>query len=264
MRFMNGKRYEIFQRYRARRYQRELENLRQSFADRGATFSSTRKDAEVNLKADYDDEIAMEREKMLNEEGEHKEQKRERNNAIHTNRVSASMAILGFILTLVFSLVNIVLVMEANETNKRQAVIEYDNAQPFLAIVGGNEDATSVRIKNVGGGPAKNIFFVKQWATPEGVRVYALTKEKDIGLVLASGSEGNVNLDATAMDQLVNLADVKERIGCITNISAIEGDVWVAALYENIRGERFISKFRGTGTGYKQGVEFESVVPCGE
>ncbi|MDO8558364.1 MAG: hypothetical protein Q7S09_04230 [bacterium] len=153
--------------------------------------------------------------------------------------------------------------LEANKINKQTADFEYENAQPFLIITGGNEDATEVKIRNAGGGPAKNIFFLKHYMNASGTSIFVLTKNSDIKLGLASGQEGNINLNERFMDRFDSKEDVLRRVACIPqSLLRNEPKNWMIAFYENIRGEKLASKFSGLGGLYTEAVDFLKLSSC--
>lgn len=96
---MNDEWFNLFKKYRLRKYNRDLDKLRNDLANRGLAQSSIREDEERWLKEDYADEVAMKREEVELQ----KEVSSERNTSIWTNRVLAIVAISSFIATVVFS-----------------------------------------------------------------------------------------------------------------------------------------------------------------
>ena len=96
---MNKKWLEIYKKYRDRKYKRDLDKLQADFAERGLAQSGTRGKEEQWLKEDYEDEVAMEQEKV----GVQKEISKERKTSIWTNRILAFIAILSFFATVFFS-----------------------------------------------------------------------------------------------------------------------------------------------------------------
>lgn len=96
---MNRKYFEIFKKYRGRKYSRDLDKLQEDFASRGLISSGIRNKEEARLKADYEDEISMKGE----ETAIYYEQRRERTNSIWINRILASVAILSFLATIYYA-----------------------------------------------------------------------------------------------------------------------------------------------------------------
>lgn len=163
---MNYKWLEIFGKYRQRKYERDLDKLRNDLASRGLTSSGIRNNEERWLKEDYEDEMQMKEEEISIYDTERTAQRTERKNSIFTNRILASVAVLGFFMTSAvswFTIQNarevVELELKANEINEQITKLERDNSQPFLVTVGRYEGGTAVRIQNVGGGPAKDTFF---------------------------------------------------------------------------------------------------------
>lgn len=113
---MNQKWLEIYKKYRARKYDRDLDKLRNDLDDRGLALSGARENQERWLKEDYEDEVAMKNEEAVI----HKEESRERQTSIWTNRILAFVAIVSFFVTLVVSWKTIQNSNEANLIVKKQ------------------------------------------------------------------------------------------------------------------------------------------------
>lgn len=62
---MNKRHFEIYQRYRKRKYERDLDRLQTNLEQRGLIRSGLRNKEEKWLKEDYEDEVAMQKEESL-------------------------------------------------------------------------------------------------------------------------------------------------------------------------------------------------------
>ena len=249
---MNENFFNIYKKYRERKYERDLEYVKMESGLKGKANINEQE----RLRCDFEDEVEMEKEKMFEWK---KEQKRLRRQG-RIPYFMAIMTLLGFLGTVIFSSITIENSKEANDINRLAAEQEYYNQQPFLIIIDGNGDATNVRIKNVGGGPAKDIFFLKHHTDPAAIYEYALTKEESVILGMAAGAEGDVNLNSQFMDEL-NTNDVLGKIQCLSKDSLMERiNTWVMIFYRNIQGELFVSYIVGTGSPYSEAVMFEKII----
>jgi len=252
---MNKKHFEIFKQYRKRKYERDLDYLRNESGLKAQAFTKE----DERLKGDYEDEVEMEKEKTDEWEKEQRSLRVERFISKITNIALTLVAILSFVGTVWFSSITIKNSQEANSISLLTAEQEYYNQQPFLIIVGGNNDATSVKIKNVGSGPAKDIFFLKHHGISEAKYEYALTKEEDVILGVATGAEGDVNLNSQFMDEL-NADEVLEKIKCLRGDLLVKRtNTWVMIFYRNIQGDLFVSHIIGSGSPYGEAVVFEKL-----
>ena len=96
---MNTRQFEIYEKNRKRKYEKDLADLQQEMASRGLTFSTIREQGENRLKQDYGDEVEMKKEESLLYTDELKETRQERRNSIWTNRILAAVGLVGPILT---------------------------------------------------------------------------------------------------------------------------------------------------------------------
>lgn len=209
-------------------------------------------------------EIVQEKLVMEAEEKEIAQRNRRESVLMVLNMVAVAVAALSAIFTGLSYKSSAEASLEANQINERISQIEYANAQPYLIIKGGNEDASSVNINNAGGGLAKNIFFLKHYISASGTSSFYLTKEIDVKLALAAGQEGNVNLNAKAMDYYVNQEQVVKQIPCIPNNIFLEKRNWIIIFYENVRGDKLASQLNGSLLQrYSDGVSFLEL-KCGE
>lgn len=169
------------------------------------------------------------------------------------------IALASFFGTVIFSSITVKKYEEANKINKLASEQDYYNQQPFMIIVDGNEDATSVKIKNVGGGPAQNIYFLKNHKNPELVHDYALTREGDIILGMAKDAEGNVNINSQNMDEL-NMNQVLDRLKCLSkDFLEKRDDAYIMIFYRSILGDSFVTSIYGTNTAYEEALKFEKL-----
>ena len=120
---MNQKWLEIYKKYRKRKYERDLDKLRNDLANRGLSRSSIRENEERWLKEDCDDEVTMKQEEIdIN-----KEESRVRKNSIWTNRILVIVSILSFLLTLGVSYITAQHSKEALELNYSPSIdVQYD------------------------------------------------------------------------------------------------------------------------------------------
>jgi len=252
---MNRKEFNIFEKYRIRQLERDLDVHKNSSSYKG----EAHKNEEQRLKDNCEDEVAMEKERMLQWESEQKGLGKNQAISKVTNIILTIVAILSFFGTVVFSAVTIEKSKEANIISRSAAEQEYFNQQPFLIIVGGNDDATDVVIKNAGGGPAKDIFFLKHHKSPEATYEYALTKEGNVVLGMAAGAEGPVNLNSQYMNEL-NTNEVLEKVQCLSSdFLARSANAAIMIFYRNLQGDQFVSHIYGTDAAYDEGLVFEKL-----
>ena len=243
---MNQKYFEIFKKYRRRKYERELEDLQEDLAHRGLGQSGIRIKQEERLKADYTDEIEMKAEELNLQEEERKEKTKESVSTIWTNRILAVVAIASLLVSVSVSWLTIQDSKTANAINKSEAETADLNSQPFIVMVGGDIEGKEVNIKNVGGGPASNLFFIKHLQTSEGNEKVAITKDGNTAVALASGAEGSVDINASDMDVVSSTDELPPVVLCEAGSLLNEKGTWVLAIYQNLKGEVLATKFYGT------------------
>jgi hypothetical protein len=151
--------------------------------------------------------------------------------------------------------------LEANRINKEVADVQYDNAQPFLALMTGNSDGTKVRVKNAGGGVAKNIFFAKHYINASGTDVYHLSRQDDVILTFSAGQEGDISLNAQSMDRFEDKNSLLSTVPCLSSLM-LDRRVWITAFYRNLKGDPFMSKFNAEGNPYGDTTEFKKLPSC--
>ncbi|MDD2785543.1 MAG: hypothetical protein PHS79_01465 [Patescibacteria group bacterium] len=175
---MNKKWFEIFKKYRARKYLRDFNFQENDFARRGLEFSSERTDAQKMLKADYDDEVAMKSEEVDQFEEGYKENKKAERRALLINFVEAGALVATLIVTTFFNMRTI------NESEKNLTLNQHqyqDSVRPYLTFVEPTSsipgilswvgDTTStvtwrveLKIVNVGSLPARFVVVSQQFA----------------------------------------------------------------------------------------------------
>src|SRR3989344_6596195 len=97
---MNKKEFEIFKKYRERKYQADLLQLQADMSENGLIQSGMSPIQEMRLKQDADDEIEMEEERMKEYEERRSDEKKERYNSVRSNRILVAVAIFSFFLTI--------------------------------------------------------------------------------------------------------------------------------------------------------------------
>lgn len=251
---MNQNYFNIFKKYRKRKYERDLERLKNESRLKAAAFINE----ERRLKDDYEDEVGMEQEKMIEQKKERQDLHSERRISKIANVVLAIVAVSSFLGTVWFSSITIKNDKEANVISRLTAEQEYYNQQPFLIVIGGNDDATSVIVKNAGEGLAKDIFFLKHVETNV-AEDFVLTREGDVALAMAKGGEGTFNLNTQYMD-ILSANEVLDRVSCISEnfLLKVKG-AWVIAFYKNALGDQFVSYIYGTDAAYSEAIKFEKL-----
>lgn len=148
---MNKKQFEIFKRYRKRKYDRDLEGLQSDFAARGLAYSGLREKAQQSLKEDYEDQVAMKQDEAAIGD----EESKQRSTNIQTNRILAGIAIFSFGATIFYAERSLneqyrpYVVFEETDFNYLVDADEKDN------VINDNKAIISTTLSNTGLVPAK-------------------------------------------------------------------------------------------------------------
>ena len=130
---MNPDWLKIYKKYRERKYERDLDKLRNNLANRGLAQSGIRQNEERWLKENYEDDAAMKEQEVRIET----EKALERRTSIWTNRILASVAIVSLFGTLYVSWRTVQLSNDENLIAKKQQlpvfVAERKEASPITS-----------------------------------------------------------------------------------------------------------------------------------
>jgi len=132
---MNQNYFNIFKKYRERKYERDLGYLKNESGLKGQAFVREEK----RLKGDYEDEIAMKKEETDSCEEEQKSIKKERRNQIWTNRIIVTATVISLVFVTPMSIYLAVTQPERERKIERQNQIKSEVLTLYRTIVA-NED----------------------------------------------------------------------------------------------------------------------------